>query len=111
MLEEEGASEADAQAQAPARAVDDFEKMYLGDLYKREYPPSGHVYLRGNHFVWVFTMMGIDGCVSDMNKQETKCQELTETIAVVLDNNHLQQLFVSMQKNNIKICMKYALTR
>ena len=99
----------DARAQAPARAVDDFEKMYLQDLYKREYPPSGHVYLRGNCFVWVFTMMGIDRRISDMNKPETKCHELTETIAVVLDNDHLQQLFVSTQKNNMEICMKYAL--
>jgi hypothetical protein len=89
--------------------VDDFEKMYLQDLYKREYPPSGHVYLRGNHFVWFSGMKGIDGRVSDMNKEETKCHELTETIAAVLDNNHLQKMFVSMQKNNMEISMKYAL--
>ena len=46
-----------------------------------------------------------------MNKQETKCHELTETIAGVLDNDHLQQLFVSTQKNNMEICMKYALEK
>ena len=46
-----------------------------------------------------------------MNKEETKCPELTEKIAAVLDNDHLQQLFVSTQKNNIEICMKYALKR
>jgi len=47
-LEEEGASEEDAVAQAPARAVADFEEMYLPELYRREYPPRGHVYLRGD---------------------------------------------------------------
>ena len=46
-----------------------------------------------------------------MNKEETKCHELTETIAAVLDNDHLQQLFVSTQKNNIELCMIYALKR
>jgi len=61
-LEDEGVSEGDALAQAPARAVDDFEKMFLPDLYKRKYPPSGHVYLRGNSFfLCVFTGIGIDG--------------------------------------------------
>ena len=63
---------------------------------------------------YIYEVIILSGClerrglmtgVSDMNKEETKCHELTETIAAVLDNNHLQQLFVSTQKNNIEICI------
>jgi len=49
-LEEEGVSEEDVVAHAPARAVADFEGMYLSELYGREYPtPRGHVYLRARN--------------------------------------------------------------
>ena len=37
-----------AIARAPARAVADFQKNYLPDLYERKYPPRRHVYLRSN---------------------------------------------------------------
>lgn len=46
-LEKEGVSWEEAKRQAPLRAVADFEELYLGRLYKRQYPPKGHVYLRG----------------------------------------------------------------
>jgi hypothetical protein len=38
----------EAIARAPARAVADFQKNYLPDLYARKYPPRRHVYLRSN---------------------------------------------------------------
>jgi len=50
-------------------------------------------------------------CVSDMNKQETDCRELTATVAAVLDNDNLQRLFVTTQKNNLEVCIKYAVMR
>jgi hypothetical protein len=46
-LREEGISVQDARERAPARAVIDFEKMHLGGLYEKEYPPRVHIYLRG----------------------------------------------------------------
>ena len=56
----------------------------------------------------MFVTPRIDGQVADMDKPETDCRELTETIAAVLDNVNLQRLFVSTQRNNLEICMKYA---
>lgn len=50
-LEAEGASWEDAVAQAPLRAVADFEKLHLEHLYQREYPPQTHLYLRGSEFL------------------------------------------------------------
>lgn len=46
----EGISSEDAWKQAPARAIADFEKGYLGDLYGVRYPPKGHICLRGMVF-------------------------------------------------------------
>jgi len=46
-LEKEGASWEEARRQAPVRAIADFEKVHLGSLYGRRYPPKGHIYLRG----------------------------------------------------------------
>ncbi|KAE9387337.1 GTP-binding protein [Gymnopus androsaceus JB14] len=89
-LIKENISRKDARAQAPRRAVDDFEKSHLDDIYSRQYPPKGHVYLR------------------DMNKPEAKCPELTAQTAAVLDGKVLQQLFVSTQQNNLELCIEYA---
>jgi hypothetical protein len=46
-LREKGISAEDAKERAPARAVIDFEKVHLGGLYEKEYPPKAHIYLRG----------------------------------------------------------------
>jgi hypothetical protein len=50
-LERAGVSFVDAKQQAALRAVADFEKVHLGRLYERRYPPKDHVYLRGTVFV------------------------------------------------------------
>jgi len=62
-------------------------------VYEKQYPPKGHLYL------------------CDMNKPEAKCPELTAQTASVLDNNILQQLFVSTQQNNLELCIEYAVKR
>ena len=111
-LEYEGVSHSDAVAQAPARAVANFENKYLHHLYRKRYPPKGHVYLRGNTLILpAFTAARVDGWISDLDKPETGCCELTQTVAAVLDNHSLQQLFVSTQRNNLELCIKYAVER
>jgi hypothetical protein len=71
----------------------------------------GHVYLRGNAFVIILVSTAIKVDDTDMNKPETHCRELTRTVAAVLNNDNLQQLFVSTQRNNVKLCMEYAIKR
>jgi len=46
-LEKEGVLWEEAVTLAPQRAHADFEKKFLGSLYKKEYPPKAHVYLQG----------------------------------------------------------------
>jgi len=83
----------DAKAEALTHAEEAFAKEYLDLIYKKQFPPKGHLYLR------------------DMNKLEAKCPELTAQTASVLDDNVLQQLFVSTQQNNLELCIKYVVKR
>ena len=112
-LEYEGFSHDDAVARAPTRAMADFEKRHIPELYKQEYPPRGHVYLRGSTFVFppVCATNRVDGWVSEMDKPEADCCQLMRTVASVLDNNNLQRLFVSTQRNNLELCMEWAVRR
>jgi hypothetical protein len=112
-LEKGGASWEEAERQAPVRAVADFEKVHLGSLYGKRYPPKGHIYLRGMGtftFMWIKSTQ-FDISSPDMNKPETNCRELTARTAAVLDNENLQLLFVSTQRNNLELCIEYAVTR
>ena len=101
----------DAVAQAPARAVADFENQHLPRVYGLKYPPKGHVYLRGSVFIIMFVLAAIRIDGSDMNKPETDCRELTQTVAAVLGDDDLQRLFVSTQRNNLGLCVEYAIKR
>ncbi len=44
-----------------------------------------------------------------MHKQDNMCPELTEKTAEALDNEVLKHLFISTQKNNLDICIKYGI--
>ncbi|KAG8833473.1 hypothetical protein FRC17_010648 [Serendipita sp. 399] len=90
-LTDEGKSENEAKEFASERAVTTFEQAYLKLLYGQPYPPKAHVYL------------------SDMNMEGADCGDLIEQTAKSLNDRVLQQLFVSTQRNNMKVCIKYAL--
>ena len=44
----------DAAMKAPEESVARFQKNFGQELYKKKYPPKGHVYFRGvtNSFIW-----------------------------------------------------------
>jgi hypothetical protein len=46
-LREGGLSWEYAKYTAPVHVVADFERKHLGKLYQTQYPPMGHIYLRG----------------------------------------------------------------
>ncbi|KAM6493818.1 hypothetical protein JOM56_010179 [Amanita muscaria] len=47
--------------------------------------------------------------LEDMHKSETQCPELTIKTAEVIDDPRLRRLFVSVQRNNINLCIKEAI--
>jgi len=46
--------------------------------------------------------------VAKMNKSESQCPELIERTVEALKDEVLQQLLVSVQRTNLRICAKYA---
>ncbi|KDR79394.1 hypothetical protein GALMADRAFT_154307 [Galerina marginata CBS 339.88] len=64
----------------------------LEPLMATKYQPSGHVRL------------------DDMRDMSSDCVELIEKTASVLDDDTLKLLFVSVQENNINLCIHYAST-
>ena len=112
-LTNEGIAPTDAVKQTADRAVADFETEYLPVFQKLAYPPKGYVYLRGNASILLPMFMTTKNYIQllDMNKPKADCRQLVDTVAAVLDNTNLQRLFVSTQRNNLQICVKYAVER
>ena len=44
-----------------------------------------------------------------MHEKEKQCSELTKKTAEALDNEVLKGLFITTQRNNLDLCIEYAL--
>jgi hypothetical protein len=43
-----------------------------------------------------------------MDKDDADCRPLIECTAEILDDETLKQMFVSTQRTNLEVCMRYA---
>ncbi|KAG2752886.1 hypothetical protein P692DRAFT_201742300, partial [Suillus brevipes Sb2] len=89
----QGVSRKDAEALVPQRAKEAFANgPQLKLLYNRhnQRPPRCHI------------------CLPDMDKDDADCGPLIERTAEVLDDDTLKQMFVSTQRTNVELCMRYA---
>ncbi|KAG2356374.1 hypothetical protein BDR07DRAFT_1492042 [Suillus spraguei] len=82
-----------ASAQAPRQAKESFANGPQLKILKDLQPPKYHV------------------CLPDMNKDGADCGPLIQCTAGTLDNDVLQQLFISTQQTNLELCMEHALRR
>ncbi|KAG1864502.1 hypothetical protein C8R48DRAFT_798196, partial [Suillus tomentosus] len=93
-LKKEGKSRKDAQELAPKHAEETFpDGPQLKFLKGVKWPPKGHV------------------CLPNMNEDNADCGALIECTAATLNNEMLEQLFVSTQQTNLEICMRYAIEK
>ncbi|KAK7026314.1 GTP-binding protein [Favolaschia claudopus] len=90
-LRASGKSIKDARKLQASRAQDLLETNFLEPLKSKKYPPAGYVQL------------------DDMRKETSGCHELIETTANAIDDKALQLLFVSVQQNNIGLCVTCAI--
>jgi hypothetical protein len=100
-----------ARQEAARHAEDEFNQHYLPVISAPavSYPPASFVLIGSE---WCFApdnVLSSKSFESDMHKPETKCEELSTKTAAALGNNELQKLFVSVQLNNIQLCVKYAI--
>ncbi|KDR79415.1 hypothetical protein GALMADRAFT_154320 [Galerina marginata CBS 339.88] len=75
------------------RAKEKLNTNFIEPLMATKYQPSGHVQL------------------DDMRDMSSDCVELIEKTASVLDDDTLKLLFVSVQENNINLCIHHASTK
>ncbi|KAG2121424.1 hypothetical protein DEU56DRAFT_918181 [Suillus clintonianus] len=96
-LTENGTSRKDTKKLAPKYAEETFangpQLKFLYDPKTIRRPPKCHV------------------CLPDMDQDDADCGPLIERTAGTLDNEVLQQLFVSTQQTNLELCMKYAVEK
>jgi hypothetical protein len=89
-----GVSRKDAEALVPQHAIDAFASgPQLKLLYNRQdnqRSPRCHI------------------CLPDMDKDDADCGPLIERTADILDDDVLKQMFVSTQRTNLELCMRYA---
>ncbi|KAG1884676.1 hypothetical protein F4604DRAFT_183997 [Suillus subluteus] len=93
-LREKGMLRKDAKKLAPKHAEESFangpQLKFFNDV---RWPPKCHV------------------CLPNMDKDDADCGPLMERTAGILDNEVLQQLFVSTQQTNLELCVKYAVEK
>ncbi|KAG1896155.1 uncharacterized protein F5891DRAFT_1248049 [Suillus fuscotomentosus] len=93
-LKKEGKSRKDTQELALKHADETFpDGPQLKFLKSIKWPPKGHV------------------CLPNMNEDNVDCGALIECMAGTLNDEMLEQLFVSTQQTNLEICMRYAIER
>ncbi|KAF8628980.1 hypothetical protein AX14_011162 [Amanita brunnescens Koide BX004] len=81
----------DRWQKAIENAENTFQTVYLPKVMDAKHPPMAYVQLQ------------------DMDMPENNCPELTERTADAVTDASMRQLFVSTQKNNLDLCVKYAL--
>ncbi|KAG1894206.1 GTP-binding protein [Suillus fuscotomentosus] len=93
-LTSKGVSRKDAQTLASQHAKEAFangpQLKLLYDHKNNPRPPRCHV------------------CLPDMDKDDADCGILIERTAETLDDDTLKKMFVSTQRSNLELCMRYA---
>ncbi|KIJ99252.1 hypothetical protein K443DRAFT_624684 [Laccaria amethystina LaAM-08-1] len=83
----------DAEIRAPEESEARFQKNFGHQLYKKKYPPKGHVYFR------------------DMQNPTSDCGELLSKTAANLSDDTILQLFLTVQKTFMSLSIEYAIRR
>jgi len=113
-LRSEGYNKSDTKQQAPQKAWVDFEKNILPCFDEFKYPPKAHVAFRSKCYTYSYLetawlIRWLDG--ADMHKPGADCNDLIEKTAAALSDEKLQQFFLSIQQNNVELCIIYALKK
>jgi len=98
-LRNQGKTLKDAQKAAPSHAEEQFTLTCLPMICEQKHPPANTVILRQMHR---------QGSDFSALIQESLSELIKKTVDA-LTADVLKQLFISVQRNNVELCMKYAL--
>jgi len=100
----QGKNHQEAKAEMHEFANKTFQDEYLSRVLATGFPPKAYICLAGNTLLPYISSKFSQ--ISEMNKEENQCAELSEKTMDILDNDILVNLFVSTQKNNLNLCIK-----
>ena len=90
------------------------EKRFRKPLYEYAFPPRADVCFEGK--CWLILRQGVDRIAQrptdlhcETGDHQDQVKVLIEKTASSLDNTALKMLFVSVQQNNINLCVQYAI--
>ena len=100
----QGKNHQEAEAAIHEFANKTFQDEYLSRVLATDFPPKAYVCLGGN--ISSFYRFFIFSKISEMDKEQNSCSELSEHTMNILDDDVLVNLFVSTQKNNLDLCIQ-----
>jgi hypothetical protein len=112
-LTDDGWGEEEALDGMSERAEKLLQTHFRKPLSEAEFPPSDYVRLNGDlskHFLRKHKFMFSSELI-DMREPTSSCNELIQKTANALTDETLRLLFVSVQQNNIDVCIQYALEK
>jgi hypothetical protein len=103
-LRSQGKDHQEAENAVHELAKKTFQDEYLSRVLATDFPPKTYICLAGKilscyRFFNFSQILGMD-------KKANQCSELSEKTIDILDNAVLGNLFVSIQKNNLDLCIK-----
>ena len=112
LREKNNKSRKDAKQAAPDVAISDLKTNYVGPLLQATHKPKAHVCLSGRHGLLSQSILPHASLShADMQKESTECSALINETANAIDDDILRLLFVSVQQNNLDLCVEFAVRR
>jgi len=93
------------------KALNTLEKKFKQPLIGYKFPPRAYVRFKGRLFDIQQLMMGLmpyPAIHKDEGNHQEQVGELIKQTAASIDNLALKMLFVTVQQNNLEVCIKYA---
>lgn len=96
------------------KALDTLEKKFQQPLSSYKFPPRAYVRFKGWPFVVQQPIMGLmsyPAIHKDEGNHQEQVGELIKQTAASIDNLALKMLFVTVQQNNLEVCIEYAVNK
>jgi len=98
----------ESRREAPALAHKTLKENYVDPLQEKRFKPTKHVWLKSACLLRSRNILDPFSS-SDMLDKDTTCLELINETANAIDDDALKLLFVSVQRNNLDLCVENAL--
>jgi len=96
------------------KALDTLEKKFKQPLTNYKFPPRAYVHFRGRSFDIQQPTLGLMPYLAihkDEGNHQEQVGELIKQTAASMDNLALKMLFVTVQQNNLEVCIEYAVNK